>query len=79
MSVDLDVAGSEDDAIARNFLVLPQVDNVSHLSEFFKINVENARDNLAMHVYFVIDSMSLCLENQLTHRKPSRYVHIYFA
>ena len=73
MSVDLDVAGSEDDAIAWNFLVFPQVDDVSHLSVFFKINVENARDNLAMHVYFVIDSMSLCLGNQLTHRKPSRY------
>ena len=70
MSVDLDVAGSEDDAIAWNFLVFPQVDDVSHLSVFFKINVENARDNLAMHVYFVIDSMSLRLVNQLTHRKP---------
>ena len=53
MSVNLDVAGGEDDAIAWNFLVLPQVDNVSHLIKRVlreMSNVENSRDNLAMCV-----------------------------
>ena len=41
MSVDLDVAGSEDDAIARNFLVLPQVDDVSHLVKRVRLEILN--------------------------------------
>ena len=60
MSVNLDVAGSEDDAIAGNFLVLPQVDNVSHLLKKEMSNMENARTTL---LSFVINSMSVCLKN----------------